>query len=553
MAIQDSGSNYQFYDKVINSYVQRSVFDLSRLHTTTADFGAIIPVDLMWTLPNDDFDIRLEHLLRAMPMVVPPMSRMRVFFHCYWSSFDSLYKHWKVFMSKGRTGTYTSTLPVIDIGEGKTVTAGSLANYLGLPIGMTRDQLIDNNVSALPFIMYQRIYRDYYLNANLFTNDKSWFPDDDDDLRAGDGVIGVLNPVSGTGINLADIRYRDFTNDYFLSGLPFPMRGEQPSIGVGGKAFLRQLAPGEGSVEPLPFASSGSGASLLIPTEDHFPADSAFYAQPGFVPQANGGMRSYILSNYAVDLSQATAVTLDQLRELSVAQRLMEKMARTDGSYGQFIRTFFDENPASAHDFRPKYVGGTYAPIITTEVLQTSESGTTPQGEMSGHGISSAEGYIGHLHSDDYGLCMILMSIMPDSMYCQGVDRDWTRTTQDEFYMPERAQLGPQATLIRELYYNAADPLKLFNYQDRFDEYRYRPNIVSGKVADSANESFFPYTQARYFRSEPTFSPEFCTTAGNVRHDQFFAPSEVPFVVQVASRVRAVRPLPYKSIPAGLF
>lgn len=252
------------------------------------------------------------------------------------------------------------------------------------------------------------------------------------------------------------------------------------------------------------------------------------------------------------DMSQISAVTLDQLRELVVAQRLMEKMARTDGSYGQFIKTFFDETPQSAYDFRPRYVGGNYAPIVTTEVLQSSESGTTPQGHMSGHGISSGDGYIGHLHSDDYGLCMTIASIMPDSMYCQGIERDWTRKTQEEFYLPERSGLGPQAITVKELYYSASNPDLLFSYQDRFDEYRYRQNIISGKVSDPNNLTFFPYTQARVFSSEPTLSQSFVTTENNVRHDSFYAGSlEVPFVMQVASKIRAVRPLPYKAIPAG--
>lgn len=557
MAIQDSGSNYQFYDKMINSFVSRSVFDLSRLHTLTCDFGDLIPVDLIWTLPNDDFEISIEHLLRAMPMVVPPMSRMRVFFHAYWMSFDSLMKHWKVFMSKGRTGTYTCDLPVIDLGQfdgvDNAVVAGSLANYLGLPVGLTRTEAITNHVSALPFAMYQRIYRDYYMNANLFTDNKYWYPDDDDDLRLGDGVTGYIYP-DDSQIELTALRCRDYVNDYFTSGLPFPMRGEQPSIGVGGSASLKYL---DGSALMFARTSDGHGSAVTSPAtgtgldpENNSPIG---IAGNGLAPLVNNLMKEYMLASYGVDLSHATAVTLDQLRELSVAQRLMEKMARTDGSYGQFIKTMFDESPASAHDFRAKYIGGTYAPIVTTEVLQTSESGVTPQGEMAGHGISSGSGYIGHLHSDDFGLCMIIMSIMPDSMYCQGVDRNWTRATQDEFYLPDRAALGPQATLVRELYYKAADPMKLFNYQDRFDEFRYRPNVVSGKVADPDSESFFPYTQARYFYTEPTFSPEWASTKNNVRHDQFYAPSEVPFVCQVASRVRAVRPLPYKSVPAGLF
>ena len=551
MAIQDSGSNYQFYDKMIETFVKRSVFDLSRLHTTTIDFGAIVPVDLIWTLPKDDFDIRIEHLIRAMPMVCPPMSRMRVFFHTYWMSFDQMYKHWKVFMSKGRTGKYTATLPYIKLRN--TVTAGSLANYLGLPVGLTPQQSESMRISALPFLMYQAIYKHYYLNANLHTADTYWFPDDEDDFRLGDGMHTYVYDTDSE-IPLDELRYRDFANDYFTASLPFPMRGDTPSIGLGGTA---DVVIDSNRRYNMFFGVDTADSSIKFGAERSDSPTGSLYLSGANATSpiwsAAGEGQGLVSNKIVADMSSVTAVTLDQLRELVVAQKLMEKMARTDGSYGQFIKTFFDETPQSAYDFRPRYVGGNYAPIVTTEVLQSSESGTTPQGHMSGHGISSADGYIGHLHSDDYGLCMTVASIMPDSMYCQGIDRDWTRKTQEEFYLPERAGLGPQAVTVKEIYYSAQDPDKLLSYQDRYDEYRYRQNIVSGKVSDPNNLTFFPYTQARYFGSEPTLSQSFVTTKGNVRHDSFYAgTNEVPFVMQVASKVRAVRPLPYKSIPSGL-
>lgn len=546
MAIQDSGSNYQFYDKLINSYVSRSAFDLSRLHTTTLDFGQLIPVDMFWTLPNDDFDIRIEHLLRAMPMVCPPMSRMRIFFHTYYMTFDQLYKHWQTFMSKGRTGKYTSTLPTIKLSS--TVTAGSLANYLGLPIGLTPEKATSIGISALPFAMYQRIYRDYYLPANLMTTDEYWFPADEENLKLTDGLHQYIYE-SDSKIQLDTLRFRDYVNDYFTSSLPFPMRGDSPSIGLGGNAPVYVKDYGK-----VYFGVNDTQRLVLYAENENQSGGYQIFASSND-GAATGSYNygAYPAKPLVTDLSNISAVTLDQLRELSVAQRLMEKMARTDGSYGQFVKTFFDEYPKSAKDYRATYVGGTYAPIVTTEVLQTGESGTTPQGNMAGHGISSADGYIGHLHSDDFGICMTLASVMPDSMYCQGIGRDWTRKTQEEFYIPERSGLGPQAVLNQEIYFDSNNPTGLFSYQDRFDEYRYRENIVSGKVADHSNLSFFPYTQARYFNSEPTLSPSFTTTENNVRKDSFYAPTEVPFVLQVASKVRAVRPLPYKSTPAGLF
>ena len=81
MAIQDSGSNYQFYDKKIRPNVQRSSFQLDYLSTFTANQGVLVPYRIQETLPNSEYNLSMECLSRAInvPKVIL-QSRQRIFF-----------------------------------------------------------------------------------------------------------------------------------------------------------------------------------------------------------------------------------------------------------------------------------------------------------------------------------------------------------------------------------------------------------------------------------------------------------------------------------------
>jgi len=273
-----------------------------------------------------------------------------------------------------------------------------------------------------------------------------------------------------------------------------------------------------------------------------------------------------LLAHGVAPITANTQITLAALRELNSAQRILEKMAHIDGSYGEFCLTFFGNKPKSAEEHDPIYIGGAYQAIQMSDVLQSGgtvgsqiggQDAVTIQGTQSGYAFSHDDGYIGKFHSDDYGIIMGIISIMPDLMYSQGIRRQDSMQVQEEFYLPERAGLGPQAILNRELFYDPSASVDqndgLFAYISRFDQYRYRSNEIHGLVADDTNLSFFPYTQSRKFNTLPKYSQEFMSTKGNVRKDFLTAPDEVPFIVQVANNVRAVRPLPYYAVPAELF
>lgn len=590
----DSGSNYNFPDKMeVPNKLPRSVFNLSNtVSGTIPNAGMIIPLEWFEYVPGDSFRLSVRHILRVMPQVVPLYSRQRIFFHAFAMNYGDMQNDFGTLMTKGYSGNVIKHLAqlntdnlnadIYDSGDG-VVTPDSLADYLGLPQGATYADLIEAGISAMPFFMYEAIYKYFYMNANFKIDNRNWLPDDIDSFRMNEaGQIMSNTDETKEIVDFGRIHYRDYPDDYFTSALPFAQRGNRPTLDLsfGGDGLfnfsdalrvsyinfvtssgttteqfnnavfsdingIKYLTGGINTVPGMNFASI-TGSSSNVRTKPSTESWTAAEVKKDLLDYQNK------LFNDAVAGNITTQIGVDNLRELIRQQIELEKMARTDGSYNEFGLTFFGRKPKTGSDHRPIYIGGSYDQISFTEVVQTSQSSVSSAlGQIAGHGISvNNNGFLGSFTADDYGIIMIVCTIMPDVYYHQGLDKKWTKKYQSEFYLPERAKLGLQPVLNKELFFTGTPETDddLFGYQNPFDDLRYMRNRICGKIADPNNESFYPYTQARRFESTPTLSQSFAV-ADDVRKDYLFAKTEDAYSFQCTFEIRAVRPLPYKPVP----
>lgn len=596
MALQiesiDSGSQYKFGDKIEVPNLPRSLFDLSHTITTTVNnCGKLQILNWILTLPRDDWDIDVDSLLRVMPMVVPPYTRQRQYVYAFWNSMSNLWDNFQVFATKGYSGTVEYHTPKYNDGNlaadtaGLGIQPGSLGDMLGLPQGMTRTQLISAGVHCLDFMMYLRIWRDYFVNKNYYMNDRIILPDDDSRFRLNnDGellsakdksytlLIDLWNPAT-KGIIYDDVNktitvgifYHEYPKDRFTSAFPSTQRGNEATLPmhIGVDSNTQKL-----------FNQAATNAAGITPIDREYSAakDGKLYLRAASL---NNGSYTTLNNDSAESFNSVyeawlrshpiASATVNDVRKAFVDQRIMEKMAKTDGSFGEFALTLFGVKPKSAEDYRATYIGGTYKDIAFTEVLQnspaveyTDTTTSTPLGSYAGHGITGQNNnYVGHLKSDDFGICMFMTCIMPDVAYCQGLTKKHSLDIQEDLITPERCKLGMIPLLNQEVFYagnngtSAGEDKYIWAYQDYADEYRYEENIISGKIADTNNKSFSPMTQARLFATLPNWSKDFAT-ADNVRKDYLQAQSEDAFSLMVHFNIRAVRPLPYRSEPATL-
>lgn len=419
------------------------------------------------------------------------------------------------------------------------------------------DSLVSDD-SALAYLFklkYADFADDYFTRSQL----SPMYVDDDDipniDISSGSGVFSLRDTAFAkkypNGYNFG----RSDTPNGFWEAFNI---GTSITTGTDYKALYNSYNSVKVSDRSFPSFLSNPPSDIVLPqifsdldvTSENSQNVSS-KRQTDFVDALNNTIK--------IDLSSSgvSGITIDSIRRCESATLILEKMAKTDGSYAQYAKAFFGERPKSAYDFRPTYVGGSYQSVVYSQVLNTTSDN---QGKVTGIGISSGMGNIGRFHSDDYGLFVTIMTIVPDTYYCQGLNREDTYEVAEDFYLPERAQLGMQGVLEKEIYNQTddkeSDNNKLFGYQNIYDELRYRANEVHGDVADvdsasgSVGASFSPYIQTRYFKSAPTLTPSFLTMEDNINNSWLSAKDEPPFIVQIANKVQAVRPVPYRAKPA---
>lgn len=271
----------------------RSKFDLSRKMFTTLDIGGIYPIDVIPTLPGDDFELSCRYQIDTFPLAVPPMTNYKVVTHWYYEPLMDLWKGAETYITKGRSGAIEMTKPshsvkrrsseagfnVPSVSEDITLDSpmsltsflsGNIGHYSGtMPDSDSKSNFLPyclngaravrsvHNVNSLVYLMYQKIYRDNYCPINLLQNNKVWFPDDisSDDWRiASDGsnltedglfvpfgyempqnkrcdfVPSAVGRDADTVVNLNMLRYDTFDVDQFTSARPFLSRGEAPGM-----------------------------------------------------------------------------------------------------------------------------------------------------------------------------------------------------------------------------------------------------------------------------------------------------------------------------------
>ena len=584
----DSGSNYQFTDKMMKPSMARSGFDWSCLNSLTIkNCGMLVPIFFDEVLPSSSYDIQVQALLRVLPQVVPLYSRQRLYVYAFGARYSDLFKDAGVYITKGFNGNNILKKPVLTAdmldpelfpnGMDTVIEPGSLFDFLDLPIGKKLSEL--GEINALPFMMYVSIWKNYFMNKNLYINNRYWLPNDDSDFRLtlNKGVASNITGVEGSAegepkVYFGSILFRDYPQDYFLSALPFAQRGETPKLSVSGVdpfiPLALALSAGPDSPSYIPLHDSYVNFTLSGPASSSPATLSSTAALPSAQPKSisisndkNSRLEFYLgdttssgsSSNFGrLGIYAKLGFTLDDFRQLAIAQQELERMARTDGSFFEFGLTFFGRASKNAVDYRPQYIGGTYQNVVFSEVLQTSSSTeSSPLGSYGGHGITSMNGSLGHYETDEHGYIMLIACIMPDVYYSQGLDKKWTRLTQSEEFLTGRDKMGLIPILNKELFVsgNTFKDNDLFAYQNPFDEYRYKPSRIHGKIADPSSKSFFPYTQSRKFTSTPTYSRSFFK-ADDVRKDYLTAPTEDAYSAQFKFSIRAVEPLSYTGSPA---
>jgi hypothetical protein len=209
------------------------------------------------------------------------------------------------------------------------------------------------------------------------------------------------------------------------------------------------------------------------------------------------------------DLTNATAASINDLREAFALQRYAEARMRYGARYSEYLR-YLGIKSSDARLQRPEYLGGGKQTLQFSEIIQaagTTDGSATGVGDLKGHGIGALRSNRYRRFFEEHGYVITLMSVMPKTMYMNGLPRTWSRTTKEDFFQKELQHIGQQEVLNKEVYAQHSTPGGTFGYQDRYDEYRRSESTIAGDFRDTLDH----WHMARVFTSDPTLNSTFIT------------------------------------------
>ncbi len=484
------------FSKVASKAPKSSTFNMSYDRKFSMNFGDLVPIHCQEVVPGDKISINPQHMTRMAPMLAPIMHEVNVFIHYFFVPNRITWPNWEQFITGGESGLDRHLLPVV---KGLDVKKSSLADYLGLPLTEGRFKVgnnqgrLDNNISLLPFLAYQKIWDEFYRDENL---QASLFRDSNGDRAKDlfkDGVNILDDSSTAPFLHLFIMRQRAWHHDYFTSALPFAQKGNSVKIPISQDLQFKNVGP------TLAYKAGGA------------PYDGPLYSSGGRLKSTDASIEDVNLDVTRDLVVGGADGSINDLRRAFKLQEWLEKNARAGSRYAESILSFFGVRSSDQRLQRPEFLGGNKSPIMISEVLQQSSTdATTPQGNMSGHGIGMGKSGGFSKFFEEHGYVIGLMTVIPKTSYSQGIPRHFSKEDKFDYFWPQFEHIGEQPILNKEVYAkNTADfdSEGVFGYVPRYSEYKYSPSTVHGDFKDS----LYFWHLGRTFDAPPKLNETFVT------------------------------------------
>lgn len=484
----------------------RSLFDMSYENKFDCDMGEMIPVLLQDCVPGDFIKFGNQAVVRTNPLVAPVMHEVKLNVDYFFVPYRLMWDgdgtdNWETFITGGEDGDDTPTHPVW---QPVLYTEYSLWDYCGFPVGIDPDGFYPHDWYRRAYNMvYNRWYRQTEIQSSVALTNEA-----------------ILNC--------------NWPRDYYTSGLPWQQRGTAPALPITGDTSAVWAG-----------AQFTGGAKDYSPTFDGDIAASNVAAIQG--TYGVDSMSGFMNSN-TVDLSVASTFDIADLRLAFADQKSLELNARVGSRYSEQVLGRFGVLTGDARVQDPEYIAHTDQHLIFSEVLQTSQTDTTPQGNLAGHGMATTYDYAGKYHCKEHGLFIGIATIVPKTLYSQGIERQCIKTTKYDYYIPEFAHISEQPIYRGEIYATAtsSENNTVFGFQGAWNEMRMRRNIACGAF----NSTIDYWHLGRQFSSAPSLNDTFLSCVP--RKDIFAAPSVPGFIINFGNSYNMYRPIPLISDPGLL-
>ncbi|ALS03537.1 VP1 [Gokushovirus WZ-2015a] len=464
-----------------------------------------------------------------------------------------VWNHWEEFCGENKTGPWSQKVeytvptigcPVDSSGALLHFESGTLADYMGLPIGSLWKPTDALAPSALPFRAYSLIINNFFRDEN-FANPLLVNLDDANVSGSNDAPFGPNQNLSACSLGGKPYLANKY-HDYFTSALPSSQKGSPVEIPINVPGFAGGTFPVVTGAN-LNYDVGDSGFPLLTLLTPSYSTTNpkADPNNPAALPLSNKGFlrdisgdgstqcpvynrsdadyRGIVPANLQTTIPPAgnsegsdVSFSINQFRLAYVYQCYLEAIARSGSRYGEMIQAIFGVTNPDSRLQLPEYLGGNRVPINISEVTNVSQAEKDFLGDV---GAKSNTTDINHdfvKSFTEHGILMGLMVVRYDHSYSQGLERFWTRHKYTDFYNPMFANLGETPIYKAEIYagneaaYSETAPINnpesTFGYQEIWADLRYKPNRISGEMRPGVKNSLAYWHLGDYYKSEPTIS-----------------------------------------------
>ena len=548
--------------------IGRSKFTRNFTHKTTFNTGDLFVIDWQEILPGDTVNMDMSSLVRLQTPIAPVLDNL--YLDTYWFFVPNrlLWTHWINFMGENTNAwkqTTSYSVPQLRICSATATTAnrtgveaGSLANYMGIPIGLGRfgnEPTKAITVNALPFRAYCKIWNDWFRSTS--TQKELYFPKTDttESMQSLTTALAQTDKYTDYCHSGAICAKANKFHDVFTSALPEPQEGPSTLIPLVGEAPIiwgQAATSAEGTYSD----TTATGTKTLLALNTGTGMDMTGLNDSTSTPEeVYVAADKYYKLN--VDMENAVGATVNAIRQAFAIQKFYERTARGGNRYIEQIQSHFNTTNPDFRLQRSEYLGGaTRIPISINQVVQTVGDSSTPLGNTGAYSVTSDVSTDMWTHSfTEHGILMCVAVARTDHTYQQGIAKKFFKKSIFDYYWPELANLGESPLYLRELYAQdgSSEAIEanetVFGYQEAWSEYRYEKDIVTGELSSMYSTPLDIWHYADYYSTAPTLNEEWIReTDANVKRTLAVQTGH-QFLGDFYIRGTWTRPMPLYSVP----